>query len=387
MNGVLLVLTTVGCRSSFWWQQVRGMRRYAAARGWRVDYADSDGEVDAVRAIVKKKRPVGIVSMLHARMPARAFCGVPHVFFDIPASFVPDGELSVRHDDAQTARLAARELFSLPCRDFAFAGYYRYPYTEIPDWSAAREAFFAREVARRGGRLAPAFHPPLVDSAAEQDCAMRSWLAVLPRPCGVFAANDSVASAVRRLARRLKLNIPGDLAVVGVDDVRMFCLRSHPTVTSVRPDWEGGGYAAAEFVGALVDGKKIARGGRTFGPLGVIRRESTARGSCRLSPRVAAAVSLIRARACSGLRAADVVAAMRCSRRYADKTFRDVTGSSIQEEIRRVRFETAKVLLANSREKLFEIAEKCGCKSLSTFCREFKRVTGMTAESWRRRRR
>ena len=66
------------------------------------------------------------------------------------------------------------------------------------------------------------------------------------------------------------------------------------------------------------------------------------------------------------------------SRRTADDIFRDATGASILEEIRRVRFEKAKILLSKSHDTLAEVAAKCGYESLPTFCREFKRLTGMT---------
>ncbi|MBP5233821.1 MAG: helix-turn-helix transcriptional regulator, partial [Planctomycetes bacterium] len=123
-----------------------------------------------------------------------------------------------------------------------------------------------------------------------------------------------------------------------------------------------------------------------FRPLGVMRRETTARAAPPADPRVLDAVALIRARACSGLRLDDVVAVVKSSRRFATKLFREVTGESILEEVRRVRFEMAKVLLSRPGGRLAEVAARCGYESVPTFCREFKRVAGATPEAWRARR-
>lgn len=374
----LLVLCHERYRWPIYLRQLAGMRRYATTRSWRVIAESPDGGAVDVRRLMRMFRPVAVISMLHETVPNTAFGGVPVVYFDVPPSVVPDGGLLVCHDVEFTAHLAARELFAAHCAAFAFAAFCRPPYADIPAWCHEREACFADEVRRRGGRLAAAFHPvPGCDEKAREQ-AMRTWLVALPRPCGIFAANDEVAAAICRIARRAGLCLPDDVAVVGVDNLRKFCIRTRPTVTSVIPDWEGGGFAAAAAVGDIVDGGRVVSGRREFRPLGIMRRESTTRASARTDPRIEKAVALIRAKACSGLCAATVASTLGGSRRSADSMFRDATGASILEEIRRVRFETARILLSKSCDPLAEVAAKCGYESLPTFCREFKRLTGMT---------
>lgn len=353
------------------------MRRYAATRSWRVIAESPDGGVADVRRLVRTSRPAAVISMLHEPVPKTAFCGVPVVYFDVPPGVVPDDGLLVCHDAKFTTHLAARELFAAHCAAFAFAAFCRPPYADIPAWCHEREACFADEVRRRGGRLAVPFHPVPECDAKAREQAMRTWLVALPHACGIFAANDEVAAAICRVARRAGLCIPDDVAVVGVDNLRKFCIKTRPTITSVIPDWEGGGFAAAAAVGDIVDGGGVS-GRQEFRPLGIMRRESTTRTSVRSDPRIEKAVALIRAKACSGLCAATVASMLGGSRRSADSMFRDATGASILEEIRRVRFETARILLSKSCDPLSEVAAKCGYESLPTFCREFKRLTGMT---------
>ena len=133
-----------------------------------------------------------------------------------------------------------------------------------------------------------------------------------------------------------------------------------------------------------MDGRRLADRLTVSRPLGIVRRETTTRKHPELDPRMDAAVAYIRSKACSGLRVPDVVAFMKSSRRYADKRFREVTGSSILEEIRRVRFDCARELLSSSDTTLQEVSSRSGWHSLPTFCREFKRMAGMTPEAWRK---
>jgi LacI family transcriptional regulator len=94
---------------------------------------------------------------------------------------------------------------------------------------------------------------------------------------------------------------------------------------------------------------------------------------------------MIRARACSGLKACDVVKMMKSSRRLAELRFREVTGKSILEEIRRVRLENAKLLLSRTDVPMSVVANQSGWASLPSFCREFKQIAGLTPMDWRKK--
>ena len=86
-----------------------------------------------------------------------------------------------------------------------------------------------------------------------------------------------------------------------------------------------------------------------------------------------------------GLKARDVVEIMGCSRRLAELRFREVTGKSILEEIRRVRYENARLLLSQADVPMDVVANRSGWASLPSFCREFKELTGLTPAEWRRK--
>lgn len=367
-----------------WARQRAGILRYAVMRGWNVECVRCDPNAADVADAIRRTAPVGIISALSCRLDGAVFGTLPVSFFDCPACAVTRGAPYLRHDAEFTAHIVARELFSMKCASYAFVAALSPATGEIATWSRAREHFFAREVLRRGGKWCAPFHPGSAASVDAQLKALAEYLVALPKPCGVFAANDSAAALVRRAALDAGLRLPKDIALVGVDNDSRLCLKTSPTITSVAPDWEGGGYAAAAALGDLLDGRKTERAHTTFRPLGLMRRETTAHAQLREDSRVLAAVALIRAKACKGIGVEQVVATIRSSRRFAEKLFREVTGSSILEEIRRVRFDAAKVLLAHSACPLSQVASRIGYSSVPTFCREFKNLTGHTPDTWRK---
>jgi LacI family transcriptional regulator len=74
--------------------------------------------------------------------------------------------------------------------------------------------------------------------------AMRKLLALPEPPTAVFAAADLMAVGAIKAARAAGLRVPGDLAVVGFDDIQLASLLD-PALTTIRQDKVGVGRAAA----------------------------------------------------------------------------------------------------------------------------------------------
>ena len=78
-------------------------------------------------------------------------------------------------------------------------------------------------------------------------------LAMSPRPTAIFASNDEMAAGVLQAARRLGLEIPRDLSVVGFDDFQI-ASRLWPPLTSIRtPTRHIGRLAALQLMGQQGD--------------------------------------------------------------------------------------------------------------------------------------
>lgn len=70
--------------------------------------------------------------------------------------------------------------------------------------------------------------------------AMRALLAVPDPPTAFFSANDLMAIGAMDAAREAGLSLPGDLALVGYDDIEAAALVSPPLTTVVNPAYEAG---------------------------------------------------------------------------------------------------------------------------------------------------
>lgn len=337
-------------------RKLSGMRRYASACGWRiVAMPEKESRPDAVRTLLAEHRPAGCIVECSAGrrdLPPRLFGHVPVVYLDAPPSLRNERVARVEADNATIVRAALRELSCNRPSAFAFVGYYfRTP------WADARaKAFLAQAAAPRH-----VFKTLPGDSTDHRGRLARlaSWVASLPRHAGVFAVNDQIAADVVRAADMARLNVPRDLTVVGVDNKEKFSAAPDTSITTVRIDFERAGFLAARMLGDGISASPRESKHTTFGPMMVIRREST-RGFGRREPHVLRAVELVRRKACDGLTPAAVAASVPGSRRLFELRFREAMGHSVLEEIQTVRLEKACTLLSQTDTAISAIADFCG---------------------------
>lgn len=102
--------------------------------------------------------------------------------------------------------------------------------------------------------------------------AVGRLLADRRRPTAVLFANDSMAVAGMSAARRLGVDVPGDLSVIGHDDLPLGEL-VYPQLTTVRQDLLGLGRAAARVLLASLD--EIEDASLHIRPPELVIREST----------------------------------------------------------------------------------------------------------------
>lgn len=75
-----------------------------------------------------------------------------------------------------------------------------------------------------------------------------------PLPNAIFAASDVLAAAIINAAGKRKLNIPGDLMVIGFDNLDI-CRMVHPAITTVNQPKIQMGYTACEILIECITGK------------------------------------------------------------------------------------------------------------------------------------
>ena len=363
--------------------KIAGVQRHAATVSWHVQVVDGLPSSSVLTRLVEFWHPLGAIVECgggYDEIPMELFKGIPTVYLDRNPKTMPKNASCVSHDSISTGRLAAKELLVTghPC--FAFV-----PYPQPRFWSDDRERGF-KDALALNGKTCETFADGGVRGSLQSvtwQRRLRRWLEKLPKPCGIFAANDSVAAEVITAATQSGLEVPREIAVCGVDNFVPICERTVPTLTSIQPDFLLAGELAARTLGEVAAGKCRRSIRLTFGPAGVVRRASSRTGS-RYDAEVTAAVELIRRKACEQLTARDVTAAFKCSRRMAEIRFRRITGRSILGEIQAVRLARAKELLTNSTQDIASIYGLCGFKTENALCKFFRQKTGRSPSEWRK---
>lgn len=140
-------------------------------------------------------------------------------------------------------------------------GHRRIAFISGPDTfrsSHERGAGFERGLAEHGLKLDPAYMRRgayTFESGVEQATELLS----LPQPpTAIFAGNDEMAIGVMQAARNLGLDVPGDLSIVGFDDLPM-ASRVWPNLTTVRLPIRDMGRMAAEKLTASSRGLDPAK--------------------------------------------------------------------------------------------------------------------------------
>ena len=364
-------------------QRTAGLLRYARERGdWSVQVYEGYFNDAKLAELLGFWKPEGVVAGSRGGgldYDVSSFDPARTVLLECFPDSGGERFASVACDIPETPAIALRELLAGDCASLAVV-----PWTMKREWSERRRAEFMRLAALQPLPVFEftAVHEPLEVQDIQRDLA--DFLASLPKPCGVFAANDLMAMHVASAAQLASLRVPFDCRIVGVDDDEAACESAVPALSSVALDFEGAGHLAGETLGKLLDGGiDPAATKLRLHATGLVRRDSS-RIFRQSDPKVLAAIGRIRADACSGLTAAEVAESFGCSRRLAEMRFREATGRSILEEIREVRLEKAKRLLRDPLRELSVIAGLCGYESDTTFRRVFREATGMTMGEWRR---
>ena len=209
----------------------------------------------------------GIVARIESRRDADLLAarGIPVV--DVAGAWPRPGFRQVSNDDRATGRLAGRHLKTLGRRTFAFCGVARV------GWSRARREAFRDEV--DAARLSVFEQSLGWWEKLHRSEPFDRWLAALPRPAAVFACNDTVGLKAAAAARRLGLDVPGDLAILGVDNEDILCELSVPPLSSIALNLERIGWEAAEALALFMDGRSGRAEPSVVSPREVVEREST----------------------------------------------------------------------------------------------------------------
>lgn len=154
-------------------------------------------------------------------------------------------QVTVGSDNEAGGRLAARHLLAQGRQRLAFFGN-----PDVPEF-AARHAGFAGAAAKSGAGTVTLLPMHLTSEASY--AAIGAFLGANPPPDGIFAASDVIAmSALRALAERGQ-RVPGDVSVIGYDDV-VIASHTTPPLTTIRQDVVRGATVMVDLLFRRIDG-------------------------------------------------------------------------------------------------------------------------------------
>lgn len=285
-------------------------------------------------------------------------------------------------DHVQIGRLAADHFLDRGFRRFGYFG------SQWTVFSKRREQGFRERLAEAEFSVSSCYAEYLprqsVDASWRRiDTTIRRWLESLPRPVAIFASNDVPARDLADICRQLKVRVPEDVAILGVDDDPFECNLARPPLSSVANPAQAIGYEAARMLDQLMSGKGASRRQIALPATHIVTRQSTDTLAVE-DPHVAGALEWIRRHATERIGVDHVMDHVTISRRNLERRFGTLLNRTILDEIRHVRMMRVKQLLIETDLQMPAIAERCGFTNAQRMSVVFSQFTGMAPTTYRR---
>jgi LacI family transcriptional regulator len=304
---------------------------------------------------------------------------------DMPAVISPYtnedhvGFCTVVGDNLETGRMGAEHLLGLGFNHFAYCGY------DNVFWSVDRGKGFAEKIEEKGFEVNFYHQPSKKSDQAWQNeqLILADWLKKLPKPIALMTCNDNRSQEILDACTLAEIEVPWEIAILGVDNDDLTCNLAHPPLSSVALTMEKAGFEAAEVLDKLMKGEKPEKEKITVLPTHIVNRHSTDVLAIKDND-VANAIRFIRNNAQRVIQINDVVEETSLSRRSLELRFRKVLGRSVLDEIRRVRINHVAKLLLETDLTVLQIEMQMGYCSPGNLSRYFHKQTGMSPVQYRK---
>jgi len=379
MSTIPKVLLLIDTRRSPGRGILRGIAKYSSTHGpwafnresawrdkslhkWKKLNADADGIIieDSSKTpeFLEMDIPVIIVSGYHERTPGHNY---------------------VISDSAGVGKLAAEHLINCKLRYFAFCGYDNFP------WSRERCDSFSKTI-RQAGLKTLIYKQPKSRNRKiwENELPLViDWLKSLPIPVGIMACNDDRAQEILEACKIAGLNVPDQIAVIGVDNDQLVCELTTPSLSSVCIQFENAGFQAAQLLEKMMAGEKISDQKLFCRATHVIERQST--NIMLIDDKdVVKAMRFIQENPKKLIQVDDVAKAASLSRRTLERRFKKAIGRSVSHEIRHVRAEQIARMLEETNLSVMQIAIELGYPDGKHLARVFCKEKGISPSDYRK---
>ncbi len=290
---------------------------------------------------------------------------------------------SVLSDDAAIGRVGAAHLRELGFRKFAFV-------TLDTPWSRARFDGFAETIRLAG------FPPPTTTRSLgvsdfrymSQVRALKTlgkWARELGPGTAVMAPSDFVARTLISACFEAGIDVPKDIAILGVDNFPNLCELWPVPLSSVAQDFPQMGFEAARLLHERMRGRPVQTAHPVLIPPGRLHVRQSTDVLAFDDPLVAQAMRLIHENAVSGTNVGELLKQVPLSRRWLDERFKQSVGHTPAQEMRRCRIRAARDLIMETDLPLRQIAVRCRFSFPENLIRAFRAAYGLSPRQYRMR--
>ena len=337
----------------------------------------------------------GFIARVMNDQIARRLSAIGKPVIDVYYEKPRQGFAVVKTNHSKLGRLAAEHFIERMFSTFGFCGFSGGRFSDY-----CRQAF-CRALSSRG--LACLCYEPPPSTRYEFDPAvlinerlnrapdaktLASWVKRLPKPIAVFCPNDLRAWQLLQVCKGCEVDVPHEVAILGLDNDVLVCGFSKPMLSSIDPNTAEIGRMAMRTLMEMIENPTLAKRQivRQVDPSRVVERASTEVYPIN-PPWLSDALIFIRKHVQNRLTASEVYAHLNRSHTTVDAAFRRVLDTTVQQTIAASRIEKARHLLLTSDLPIVRIAGECGFSSQEYFSRSFSEENGIPPEAWRKFRR
>jgi len=219
----------------------------------------------------------------------------------------------------------------------------------------------------------------------QAQCAwVKRELRALPKPLAVFCYCDYDAAKFEAICLEAGYAIPGDIAILGVDNDTLVCENIRVPLSSVRHDLVRIGYEGAALLNRLMAGAKPPPAPGLIPPRGVELRASTD-GATHNDPTVRALIRYFRENLGRSIGVDDAARALGWPRHRLEEHVERTLGETVYATLIRLRLMEVKRALVRTDSSIKAIAQSTGFCHAQHLSNAFKRAEGVTPLAYRRR--
>jgi len=384
VNGMYKIILLLDFAEEYSKNLLKGISKYAMENGpWTycrmpLYYRETIG-MEGILQWAKDWGADGIIGQLYndTNVGKIVDSGIPVIAQDFKERFkeIPNITGSYR----ETGILGANYFLKKGYKNFAFYGF-----NDIV-WSRERAEGFEERVNAAGHHVHYFEHRKSrsTDLWYYKSNSLSQWIRSLPKPIALMACDDNQGQHITEACRQIKIRIPEEVAVLGVDNDEMLCELSDPPLSSIAMDVERGGYDTAKLLDKMIKGLKKPYD-ILVKPTQVITRQSTDIYATN-DAHIASTLKFIHKNIEKNLHVDEIVKQVPLSRRSLEKRFLQITGLPVYKYIFNLRIEKFTQKLLETDQSIFEIAMDMGLNDSKNIARQFKQVKGCNPVEYRKK--